>query len=564
MGKHSLSTRVLSWLGSSTSRPISGTGNKPNARPAARMPSQTKRLVSALRTAGFFGRGGYNVVYGPDQANRKFVAAETGPESDQLTQSERNRLIAFARQLARNSEEAEAILHQFEVNVIGTSGGKAVFDFPPDLEQAGDEVHAAFADWAASCEFFDDLSLNRVLKLALRTQILGGDLVLVFDDNLVEDSGRIIAFEPDCVGNLSESDFKRLFPDYTQTQGIIKSANGRTIGAIVSWSQRGQSEYELTDSKGRVAAWPLIKDAATPWRDSLFILHRSVGRFNQGHGSSGMWPALATLQDLTDLRGYEMQSAKKNSQTVGQIVQERQQVDGMLPPDYNPDTFVPPQGTGETPAITEDADEELEGVDFEVVRAAGAIVDAMPPGAKMELFDTKHPNNNMPQFIRWLQSSAAWSMGLGSVYATGTATASFSATQAEMLITQKTFDDEWHRLECGILDWVIGRWYQWALRKGLVPHTALPRDWMRTCVSWMRPIKREINPADEQNAINSGIKNGTITYREKLGADWKRKLKQVADEIEYCKEINFPHLANQTVSGQVIITSKKEEANIDE
>ena len=169
---------------------------------------------------------------------------------------------------------------------------------------------------------------------------------------------------------------------------------------------------------------------------------------------------------------------------------------------------------------------------------------------------------NMPQFIKWLQRSAAWAKGLGSVYATGEATASFSATQAEMLITQKTFDDEWHRLECGILDWAIRRWYFWALRRGLIPKAAaaLPDDWTRTFVSWMRPQKREINPADEQNAINSGIKNGTITYREKLGADWKRKLRQVADEIAYCREINFPHLANQTVSGQMIETSTQKES----
>ena len=533
------------------------------SRSGGSYPSQTRKLVSALRSAGFFGRGGYNVVYGPDQWNRKFVSAETGGESDQLTQSERNRLIAFARQLARNSEETEAILHQFEVNVVGISGGKAVFDIPSTFAGLDSALPGAFANWAQSAEFFDDLSLGTLLKLALRTQLLGGDLVLVFDDNLVEDSGQIIAFEPDCIGNLSEADFQKLFAGKTQTQGIIKSANGKTVGAIVSWSQRGQTEYRLYDDKGRVAAWPLIKSAATPWRDSLFILHRSVGRFNQGHGSSGLWPSFATLQDLTDLRGYEMQAAKKNSQTVGQLIQERQQAEA-LSGDLNPDSFAPAID-GEDSGALPDADEDLESVDFEVVRAAGAIIDAMPPGVKMELFDTKHPNANMPQFIKWLQRSAAWAKGLGSVYATGEATASFSATQAEMLITQKTFDDEWHRLECGILDWAIRRWYFWALRKGLIPKSAaaLPDDWTRTFVSWMRPQKREINPADEQNAINSGIKNGTITYREKLGADWKRKLRQVAEEIDYCKQINFPHLANQTVSGQVITTSK-EEANIDE
>ena len=285
------------------------------------------RLSKAL---GFLvdacGRSGYKVVRGADQENRPLATAETGDEFRQLTQPERNRLISFARKLVRNSDQMESILHQFEVQVVGTVGGKAVFDFGSDEldDPTENALTEAFASWAKHCEFFEDGSLNTFLKLALRTQLIGGDVVLVFDDDLVSDSGQIIAFEPDCIGNIAADEFDRAFPDYTQTQGIIKDANSKTVGVIVSWSQRGQSTYALKtkDKHGneRMAAWPLVKPADVAWSDSLFIIHRSTWRFNPGHWSSGLWSALATLCDLTDIQGYETQAAKKNAQTIGQVI----------------------------------------------------------------------------------------------------------------------------------------------------------------------------------------------------------------------------------------------------
>ncbi|MBQ1429581.1 MAG: phage portal protein [Kiritimatiellae bacterium] len=220
------------------------------------------RLISRLRMGGFFGRGGYKTVWGPDQVNRRWTTAETGDELQQVTASERNRLIALARNTARNSEHMEGILNQLANNVIGVEGGKAIFTFPDGYEDAGRRIHRAFAEWAQEAEYFDDNGLQELLRLVLRTLYIGGDLALVYDFDVTRDNtGQIIAFEPDCIGDLKESDFKAAFPDYSQHQGIIKNENGKTVGVIVSWSQRGQSEYELFDKDGRRAAWTLVKPA---------------------------------------------------------------------------------------------------------------------------------------------------------------------------------------------------------------------------------------------------------------------------------------------------------------
>ena len=199
-------------------------------------------IIGAMKRAGYFGRGGYKVVHGPDQLNREWTSAEKDGETGQLTASERNRLIAFARNAARNSHHLEGALHQLEINVAGVEGGKAVFNFPAGYEAAAETIKEAFADWAQEAEYFDDASLQMALRWVLRTQMLGGDIALVFDWGITSgDTGQIIAFEPDCIGNIPDADFKKIFPNYTQTQGIIKNAEGKTVGVIVSWSQRGET-----------------------------------------------------------------------------------------------------------------------------------------------------------------------------------------------------------------------------------------------------------------------------------------------------------------------------------
>ena len=126
-----------------------------------------------------------------------------------------------------------------------------------------------------------------------------------------------------------------------------------------------------------------------------------------------------------------------------------------------------------------------------------------------------------------------------------------------MVLAQIEFDDEFHKIEKNILDWVLVNWSRWAQRRGMIPQdSALPLDWRRTCVKWQRPPHRSLDPVKEQNALNSGLKNGTILYREKWGPNWKRTALAFGEEIEFFKAHGIPHLALQTSSGNVIDTDE--------
>lgn len=522
-----------------------------------------KTIIGSMRRVGYFGRGGYKSVHGPDQLNRRWTSAETDGEVASLPAEERNRLIALARNAARNSEHLEGVLHQLEINVIGTDGGKAVFNFPAGFEKAEAEVREAFADWASEAEYFDDASLQDCLRMILRGQLIGGDLVIVFDwDVTKESTGQIIQFEADCIGNLR--DFEKRFPKHTQHQGIIKNANGKTVGAIVSWSQRGQTEYDATDKNGRLAAWPLIRPDGMKWKDSPFIIFRGLSRPNQIRGNSRLWSGLTTVVDVSDLQGYELQAAKDGAQKIGTVTQTEEKNEGNLSGELDPDANAAIAAGGAedyeaaVEAARQAAEDSQEELDLEHIRGAGAIWDVLPPGCRYELLDTKHPNDKLVEFSKWLHGGVAFAVGLGNVHASGKADSSYSAAMAEMLLSSVEFTDEFHKLEKGFLDWVMSNWSRMAQARGLIPgDDQLPPNWRRTCVSWIRPERRAINPVDEQNALNSGLKNGTILYRDKLGPDWKTKLAAFAEELDFCRSMKIPHLALQTVSGGLIETGNE-------
>lgn len=125
--------------------------------------------------------------------------------------------------------------------------------------------------------------------------------------------------------------------------------------------------------------------------------------------------SLATILDLEDLCGFELAAAKKNSQTLAQVLQ--------TPDDSNEAVAVPTafDNTADfenmtdaevQQAIDEELKSQVQTMTLDKVTAAGAIYQVMPENYKMELLDTKHPNQNMPSFINWLATKSAAPFGL--------------------------------------------------------------------------------------------------------------------------------------------------------
>lgn len=500
----------------------------------------------AGRSPAFFNRARYSVVAGDEKRLREAFLPETGNEEKALTANERNSLIAFARHLARNSEDMAALAEQFENNVIGVCGGKAFFNFPAEYDAAAKTLLEAFASWAANCEFFSGDSLQFVLSQTLAAKLLTGRAVLLFDDGLINDSGKIVIFDGDTIADLPKPDFDRAYsPDHTQHQGLVKNPFGQDCGAIVSMSQRGKSVFRPVDDKGRPAVFTLFKPDNVSWLGSPFIIYAHRWRVNQTAFPPAAHASLASVYDIGQIIGFEKEATKKNAQTIGTITSK---MPDLPPPADNDGDYADEIIDGEQdasaapPANASDADDYFPALQFDHEKSTGVLFDVLPSDAKLELLDTKHPNVNTTQFLAALQRRVGWANGLGAVYANGKADSSYSASLVEMMLSWPKFEKEQHQLEAHVCDWIVRRWYDWARRKGDIPaDIKLPPHWMR-CIEWQWPRKPSINPVDEENAFSTGLRNGTSTFKARFGPDWRRIVEQRVRERDAFREagITYP------------------------
>lgn len=458
------------------------------------------------------------------------------------------------RNLDRNSDHLNGFLKQLELNVVGTIGGKASFSFPAEFADSAIELREAFANWARECEFFDGLPLQTMLKAMLRAKYTTGRCVLLFDDGIICDSGKVICFDGDATANIEEAEFAASFPaGWSQHQGLIKDEFGVTRGALVSFSQRGRDTFRLLDDDGRLAVWSLIRDAGSTWGDAPFFLYQNTKRINQVVSVPGVAASVGSIMDLEALAKYEMQTAKKSAQTLATVTQEARTdnlTDGLDP---NANVDIPDNATAEEiqAAVDAMAEDGKQVLDLEAIEGAGTIYDILPPGLKMELLNPTHPNANVIGMVNWFKQCAAWANGTAGVFATGQANSSYSASLVEQAITWPMFEEEQQQIRFA-LDWMLARWSAWAVRRGIISSSLkLPAAWIRR-VSYAFPVKREPDASKEQSAIAQGLKNCTMSLRDRFGADWREKLDLLQEELDYCRERGIPHPALQTVSGQII------------
>jgi len=190
----------------------------------------TRKIAKGVKAQWFGPR--YKLVEGTDILQRERGMVEFRDEDQILDSYARGQMLDLARNATRNSSTFNGILKQFDLNAIGTKGGKAIFDFDNSAP-----IKYEFSKWTRDADFFDGLSFNTLLKLILKTYILGGDMVLMFDDGLIEDSGKLVVYEPDEIGNTTDEALASHYGKAArQSLGRVYNSNGRFIGAIVSRS----------------------------------------------------------------------------------------------------------------------------------------------------------------------------------------------------------------------------------------------------------------------------------------------------------------------------------------
>lgn len=478
----------------------------------------------------------YKVVSGFDQTQRERGSVEHKNEDEILKSYDRNKLLNLTRNAVRNNPTFNSILKQIDLNVIGTKGGKAIFDFP-DIE-LNKEIKRHFGKYTRNVDFFDGFDLNTELKLILKNHLIGGDSVIVFDDGLISDSGKLIVFESDEMGVVPQEVAEKHFgKNCVQSQGRVYDLFGRFIGAIVSKSERGKEYFDPSK------CFFLKRNPDETNLDSFWVMTTDVFRVNQGRGVSKAASCIDALTDLQDLTCYELQSAKKNSQTFAQII------------DNSPDeeTVVPSAFDGDVDNMTDEEIENLskseqptQTISFQQAKTAGILYEAMPKNYEMKLLEVNHPNKDMEGFISWLAGRCSSVWGLSRAFATLDVTG--ADYKAHQLVTAPAFEEMQKMLERNVLDWLFVRWVLWASRKGLFDYSRLPEDYM-DWISWEWNKVGEIDEASHASSVETKLRNHLTTLKDELGNNWREIVEQQKIEADYFRKNGMIYPSESLISG---------------
>ncbi len=490
--------------------------------------------TKAAKRPRIYNKAKYNIISSPDQYNRPLGHVETEDEDRILNSYGRGRLLDLARQAARNSTDLATLLTILTQNVVGTVGGKVIL--PWDNDKA---IIRPFARFTQNSDFFDGCSFNEVLQLILITNVLGGNTVALFDNGLVTDSGKLLIFEPDELGNTSEDALRYHYGrDAKQSQGLVYDAYGRNIGCIVSRACRGAETFDPSK------CWFLHRDPdALSWENDYFLFSNRF-RPHQGRGVSRLANVLGSILDVDSLKTFVLQSSKRNAQMLLQILQPTEKDEEVAEPSaFGVDEDIQNLSEEEIEKLTAQETEEVKTQRLEKFNSAQAEYQVMPPGFKAELVDQKNPNPNVASFVDWMVGRCYSPFGLSQMWATGKVTnGDFKANQ---LFSERAFQQYQKQLE-SFCDWAFRKWAAWAAKRNIIK--PLDEDQLES-IAWDWPKQQALDEEANQRAIKMKLENLTASYRDVLGNDWQSKLETIKDELAWCKANGIPHPAFKLLSG---------------
>lgn len=272
--------------------------------------------------------------------------------------------------------------------------------------------------------------------------------------------------------------------------------------------------------------------------------------WREGRGVSQAASAIATIHQLEDLVQSELLASRRNSQIFCWLTQAKED-QAIIPSTFDSEDDIDGMTDEEVKQMVKEEGEEEKIVSFNRAVENSIVYEALPEGFDAKQLQMAHPNSNVQALVDWLANRCAASMGLSKIFATGNPhNADWRANQLFSFPTIIEFQKDLEQ----ITDWVFYRFTMWGAKKGLIKGY-LAEDFM-DYVDWEWRGIDEMDEVSHQNGIRLALENGTKTYKEILGNDWKEHLSQTAYEHQWCSAHGITHPGEKLLSGGETVASK--------
>lgn len=534
------------------------------AAPAAAAPSSGKARQFYSVAEPFNASGG---------RKRRLARIEHAREEDAPNLSPTTRLLGVnqVRDLLRNSPETRGLARTIRVNTIGPYGQIVFRDEGEWFAAAANYYNHT---WAPHADFIDGTTWRECLQLVVHTIAFEGDAVVVFDDGQLSPgkergTGRLVFFEADQIASVIDADWAEYCkraghvradgsPAWHQCSGVILNELGRKCGIVVS-RVRGQQAVPWRDALVMLCD-PDDPDAA-PWRH----VTRKF-RLRQLRGSADALPGSTIVQDATEMREYELQSAKRASSHYAAVLGKDRPVDPVdmaaLPSPDELGAGAAPAASGESssaagasapapiPGATDD-DSSIAGdlSSSNLSRVSGGQVDYYEGVEKIEWDPATRPSDRVVEFLEYATRLSGRAHGINASYASGKAEGSYTAFRGDVAMSWLVFFDNQQFIEDAFSDWVARHVLRRAIDLGLiVSKEAAPKDWP-SGIRWTYPKMPAVDEQKEQAAVLAKLRNGTTTLRDELGPAWRDVIRQRAEEKKFCAGLGLVLAQDETTPG---------------
>lgn len=406
---------------------------------------------------------------------------------------------ARARDLERNSDIAQAVIHAYKRSVVGRGYKLRARTCDDAINK---QLELTWKQWckARNCDVTGEQSFNDILRMAVERKKVDGGLLFIYRYT----PGGVVSFKLQSM-EVDELDSNQFTP---------KTKGNRVVGGIEYNRYRRPVGYWIRQYD--IEGWQLLESVYMEAKDVYF--YKTKHRPSQLREMSDLTPTITRIRDvnefITAVSIKERIAAclsvliKKTLPTGGIGRGSVQQVDGQV--DYNGKKLGP-----------------------------GMIME-MNAGDEAQIVDPKNAASDATAFLKTQQGLIGAGQGLSyEAVSRDMNGASYSSARQNAIEDGETYAEDIEQLNAFMSE-VYENFVISAYLSGIFQ---APDFWENKASylehSWIKAPKKWIDPAREANADKIAMQSGQKTFPDlcaERGKDWKEAVDETAAVLEYARE----------------------------
>lgn len=420
-------------------------------------------------------------------------------ESAEYTdKNKRDTIRARARDLERNSDVVNAILHAYKRNVVGKGYTLQAKTGDDELDE---KIEHAWREWtkAKNCDVTGEQSFSQIMRMAINRKKVDGGILFIFR---YTDEG-ITPFKLQAI-EVDELDINQIVPrkkGNTVVGGIEYNPYRRAVGYYIN-------RYDIE-------GWKTLDSVYVDAKDVYFF--KVKNRPSQIREVSDLAHVLTRVRDANEF--ITAVSMKERIAACLSVFIKR---------------AIPSGGYGRSGIKTET------GMSYEGKTLMPGMIQSMGAGDEIQVVDPKNAGADATQFLKIMQSLIAAGEGISyEALSRDMSSATYSSARQNAIEDEATYAEDVELL-MAFMSEVYERFLKSCEISGAIRIAGFWENQEKYINhSWTKAPKKWIDPSKEATADQVALQSGQKTFQDfcaEKGKDWKEAVRQMAELQNYAAE----------------------------